>query len=171
MTEPAPGTRATLTAVDPRRAARIGAAVGVVLFVVWMLAAVLVYVLLGVTGVWSRVNGLAGDLFGSGGVGAGMYFGVAVAVGVLEVVVAALAVPVGALVYNAVAGYTGGLQVTVEAAVEPVETVEPVEPVVKDPAASGWGQRPEPAEAGGAHRAADGGAAGNQPENLPENLH
>ncbi|HAJ52196.1 MAG TPA: hypothetical protein DCM55_06970, partial [Corynebacterium variabile] len=107
--------RTALAAVDPRSAARIGVAVGVCLFVAWMVAAVLVYIILGATGVWDRVNSLAGDLLGADGVSAGMYFGVAALVGVLEVIVATLFIPLGAMLYNAVAGYVGGLRVTLGA--------------------------------------------------------
>lgn len=118
--------RTTLAAVDPRSAARIGVAVGVCLFVAWMVAAMLVYIILGATGVWDRVNSLAGDLLGADGVSAGMYFGVAALVGVLEVIVATLFIPLGAMLYNAVAGYVGGLRVTLGAGavVEAVEASE-----------------------------------------------
>lgn len=119
----------TLTAVEPRSAAKIGAAVGVCLFVAWMVAVALVYILLGATGVWDRINSLAGDLFGQEGVSAGMYFGVAAGVGVLEVVVTALFFPLGAVLYNAVADYTGGVRVTLGAGsvVEDVSDVEGAE--------------------------------------------
>lgn len=118
--------RTTLAAVDPRSAARLGVAVGVCLFVAWMVAAMLVYIILGATGVWDRVNSLAGDLLGADGVSAGMYFGVAALVGVLEVIVATLFIPLGAMLYNAVAGYVGGLRVTLGAGavVEAVEASE-----------------------------------------------
>jgi hypothetical protein len=107
--------RTTLASIDPRSAAKLGAAVGVCLFVAWMIAAVLVYIILGAAGVWDRVNSLAGDLLGADGVSAGMYFGIAALVGVVEVVVAALFIPLGAMLYNAVAGYVGGLRVTLGA--------------------------------------------------------
>ena len=118
--------RTTLAAVDPRSAARLGVAVGVCLFVAWMVAAMLAYIILGATGVWDRVNSLAGDLLGADGVSAGMYFGVAALVGVLEVIVATLFIPLGAMLYNAVAGYVGGLRVTLGAGavVEAVEASE-----------------------------------------------
>ena len=118
--------RTTLAAVDPRSAARLGVAVGVCLFVAWMVAAMLVYIILGATGVWGRVNSLAGDLLGADGVSAGMYFGIAALVGVLEVIVATLFIPLGAMLYNAVAGYVGGLRVTLGAGavVEAVEASE-----------------------------------------------
>lgn len=118
--------RTTLAAVDPRSAARLGVAVGVCLFVARMVAAMLVYIILGATGVWGRVNSLAGDLLGADGVSAGMYFGVAALVGVLEVIVATLFIPLGAMLYNAVAGYVGGLRVTLGAGavVEAVDASE-----------------------------------------------
>lgn len=104
--------RTTVAAISPRSALKIGAAVGICLFVAWMIAALLAYILLGATGVWDRVNSLAGDLLGSGGVSAGTFFGLAAAIGVLEVVVAVLFMPLAALLYNAVAGYVGGLSIT-----------------------------------------------------------
>ena len=123
--------RTALAAVDPRSAAKIGAAVGVCLFVAWMVAAVLVYIILGATGVWDRVNSLAGDLLGADGVSAGMYFGIAALVGVVGVVVAALFIPLGAMLYNAVAGYVGGLRVTLGAGAV-LEAVEASEDVAED---------------------------------------
>ena len=108
--------RTTLTAVGPRSALKIGAAVGVCLFVAWMIAAALVHVLLGATGVWDRVNSLAGDLFAADGLSTGTYFGLAALLGLVEVVVVTLLFPLGAVLYTAVAGFVGGLEVTVDAA-------------------------------------------------------
>lgn len=110
--------RTILTAVDPRSALKIGAWVGVCLFVAWMVAAVLIYVLLGATGVWGRVDDLAADLFGVDGFGAGRYFAAAAGVGLLEVAVIVLLVPLGALVYNGVAGYAGGLRLSLREEIE-----------------------------------------------------
>lgn len=159
--------RTRLVAVDPRSALYLGAAVGACLFVAWMIAAVLVYILLGATGVWDRVNSLSGDLLGSDGVSVGMYFGLAALVGLVEVVVAALFVPLSALLYNAVAGYVGGLWLTLGEGVTVDEDVVEEdagavelsqEPVGSDtqedagtsgdspggPGSEGWGKHPAP---------------------------
>lgn len=137
--------RTTLAAVDPRSAAKLGAAVGVCLFVAWMVAAVLVYIILGAAGVWDRVNSLAGDLLGADGVSAGMYFGIAALVGVVEVVVAALFIPLGAMLYNAVAGYVGGLRVTLGAgAVLEAAEASASEDVAEDAAAEDEAYTAEP---------------------------
>jgi len=44
-----------------------------------------------------------------------MYFGLTALVGVVEVVVVSLFVPLSAMLYNAIAGYVGGLRVTLDA--------------------------------------------------------
>lgn len=144
--------RTTLTTVGPRSALKIGAAVGVCLFVAWMIAAALVHVLLGATGVWDRVNSLAGDLFAADGLSTGTYFGLAALLGLVEVVVVTLLFPLGAVLYTAVAGFVGGLEVTVDAA-----------DVAADAVAEDSG---DSADADGADVAAD--ADGTAPVTAPE---
>ncbi|AGP29674.1 DUF3566 domain-containing protein [Corynebacterium terpenotabidum] len=169
MTDDRRQVRTTLTSIDPRSAARIGAAVGACLFMAWMVAAVLLYVLLGATGVWGRVNSLAGDLLGSDGMSAGMFFGIAAVIGVLEVGVTVLSVPLAAVLYNAVAGYVGGLRIslgegtvvedadggsgTSDAVDAVAESTAPETPApVSGAGAAGWGV-PSGKSTGGAHRA------------------
>lgn len=175
MTDDRRQVRTTLTSIDPRSAARIGAAVGACLFMAWMVAAVLLYVLLGATGVWGRVNSLAGDLLGSDGMSAGMFFGIAAGIGVLEVGVTVLSVPLAAVLYNAVAGYVGGLRISLGEgtvvedadggsgasdavgaahAIDAVgESTAPETPApVSGAGAAGWGV-PSGKSTGGAHRA------------------
>lgn len=169
MTDDRRQVRTTLTSIDPRSAARIGAAVGACLFMAWMVAAVLLYVLLGATGVWGRVNSLAGDLLGSDGMSAGMFFGIAAGIGVLEVGVTVLSVPLAAVLYNAVAGYVGGLRIslgegtvvedadggsgTSDAVDAVAESTAPETPApVSGAGAAGWGV-PSGKSTGGAHRA------------------
>lgn len=149
--------RTTLTAVGPRSALKIGAAVGVCLFVAWMIAAALVHVLLGATGVWDRVNSLAGDLFAADGLSTGTYFGLAALLGLVEVVVVTLLFPLGAVLYTAVAGFVGGLEVTVDAA--DVDAAD----VAADAVAEDSG---DSADADGADVAAD--ADGTAPVTAPE---
>lgn len=103
----------TLSRISPRSALRVAAAMNAVLFLVWMVVALVVFIGLGVSGVWGRMNSLLADLTGSDTVGAGTYFGAAAAVGVLEAVVVTLLAPVAAVLYNSVATLVGGLRVTV----------------------------------------------------------
>lgn len=103
----------TLNRISPRSALRVAAAMNTVLFLVWMVAALVVFIGLGISGVWGRMNSLLADLTGSDTVGAGTYFGVAAGVGVLEAVVVTVLAPVVAVLYNSVATLVGGLRVTV----------------------------------------------------------
>lgn len=158
-------TVSIVRSVGPGSAARIGAGVGACLFVAWMAAAALIYILLGATGIRDRVNSLAGDLLASDGVSAGMYFGVAAALGAVEVVALVLLCPLCAVIYNGIAHYVGGLRVTlvpVEDAVEdavqdpgqdapgdirPGDTTPPEdadEVPGTGPASEGWGARTDP---------------------------
>lgn len=166
-------TVSIVRSVGPGSAARIGAGVGACLFVAWMAAAALIYILLGATGIRDRVNSLAGDLLASDGVSAGMYFGVAAALGAVEVVALVLLCPLCAVIYNGIAHYVGGLRVTLVPVEDAVEDAvqDPVESAVQDagqdapgdfrpgdttppedadevpgtgPASEGWGARTDP---------------------------
>lgn len=146
-------TVSIVRSVGPGSAARIGAGVGACLFVAWMAAAALIYILLGATGIRDRVNSLAGDLLASDGVSAGMYFGVAAALGAVEVVALVLLCPLCAVIYNGIAHYVGGLRVTlvpVEDApgdIRPGDTTPPEdadEVPGTGPASEGWGARTDP---------------------------
>jgi hypothetical protein len=105
----------TVNRISPRSALRVAGAMNAALFLVWMVAALVVFIVLGVSGVWGRMNSLLADLTGSDTVGAGTYFGVAAGVGLLEAVVVTLLAPVVAVLYNSVATLVGGLRVTVGA--------------------------------------------------------
>ncbi|AHW62470.1 DUF3566 domain-containing protein [Corynebacterium glyciniphilum] len=105
--------RASLREIAPLSALKIGAILSACVFVAWMVAAALIYIFLGLGGVWDRMNNLLADLIGADRISAGLYFGVAAGVGLLEFIVVTLFAPVMALLYNAATGLVGGLQVTI----------------------------------------------------------
>ncbi|RAV32856.1 DUF3566 domain-containing protein [Corynebacterium heidelbergense] len=106
------GTTRTLTRIDPKSAFKLGAMFSVALFLVWLVAMLIVWFLLVITGIWGKANGMLGDISGGSVIGTGMYFGVVVGWGLLEIVVVTLLAPVMAAVYNACASLVGGLRVT-----------------------------------------------------------
>ncbi|MDN5718247.1 MULTISPECIES: DUF3566 domain-containing protein [unclassified Corynebacterium] len=106
--------RASLREIAPLSALKIGAVLSACVFAAWMVAAALIYIFLGLGGVWDRMNNLLADLIGADRISAGLYFGVAAGVGLLEFVVVTLFAPVTALLYNAATGLVGGLRVTIE---------------------------------------------------------
>lgn len=114
--------RATLREISPLSALKIGAILSACVFAAWMVAAALIYIFLGLGGIWDRMNNLLSDLIGGEQVSTGMYFGLAFGIGLLEFVVVTLFAPVFALLYNAAAGLVGGLHVSITP--DAVETPE-----------------------------------------------
>lgn len=105
--------RATLKEISPLSAMKVGAILSACIFAAWMIAAALIYIFLGIGGIWDRMNNLLADLIGAEQISAGLYFGLAAGIGVLEFVVVMLIAPVFALLYNSAAGLVGGLHVTI----------------------------------------------------------
>ncbi|MEY8566456.1 DUF3566 domain-containing protein [Corynebacterium sp.] len=117
--------RASVREVAPLSALKIGAILSACVFAAWMVAAALIYIFLGLAGVWDRMNNLLADLIGADSLSAGLYFGVALGVGLLEFIVVTLFAPVMAVLYNAATGLVGGLSVTIDP--ERVQEAEPTE--------------------------------------------
>ena len=57
--------RASLREIAPLSALKIGAILSACVFVAWMVAAALIYIFLGLGGVWDRMNNLLADLIGA----------------------------------------------------------------------------------------------------------
>ena len=93
-------------------------ALAVVLFLVWMVAAGVLYGVLGGMGVWDRLNGTYADLVtgqqATGGtlISAWRVFGVAAVVGAINSLLFAVAMTIVAFVYNVTADLVGGVEVT-----------------------------------------------------------
>ena len=104
----------SITHIDPISALKVGFLMSAALFAVWLVATLVIYIGLAIAGVWDKLNGLIGDLTGTGEFGFGTYFGAVFALGLLELVVLTLLAPVAAVAYNASAQLLGGLRVKLD---------------------------------------------------------
>ncbi|MEJ8281395.1 DUF3566 domain-containing protein [Pseudonocardia spirodelae] len=107
-----------LKRLDPWSVLKMALALAVVLWLVWMVAAGVLYGVLGGMGVWDRLNGTYADLVTSqqqtGGslISAGRVFGLAAVVGAVNSLLFAVAITIVAFVYNVAADLVGGIEVT-----------------------------------------------------------
>ncbi|TQM16152.1 DUF3566 domain-containing protein [Pseudonocardia kunmingensis] len=103
---------------DPWSALKLGLVLAVVLFFIWLVAVGVLYGALDGMGVWDRLNGTYADLVsgdtptGSPLISAGRVFGFAAVIGAINSLLFAVAVTVGAFVYNVSADLVGGIEVT-----------------------------------------------------------
>lgn len=100
--------------VDPISALKMGFLLGATLFAVWIVAAIVLFLGLEIAGVWDRLNSLVMDLTGMAEMGFGLYFGVVMILGLIELVIITLFAPVAAIAYNASATLLGGLRVKID---------------------------------------------------------
>lgn len=110
----ADGRSVTIEKINPISALKVGSSFGVCLFVVWMLAVTIVWIVLGAAGVWDRLENLLVDLLGLESLSPAIYFGTAAALGLLEMIVFVLLAPVAALVYNSGEQLFGGLKLSLK---------------------------------------------------------
>ena len=103
-----------VTHINPMSALKLGFMVNLCFLVVLLVASLLLYIVLGIAGVWGNLNSLLGDLTGTGSFGILEYLGVVLAFGLVELVVFTLLAPVLAMIYNLSAQIIGGLRVTVD---------------------------------------------------------
>jgi hypothetical protein len=107
-----------LRRLDPWSVLKLALVLAVVLFLVWLVAVGVLYGVLDGIGVWDRLNGTYADLVsgeapsGSPLISAGRVFGIAAVVGAINSLLFAVAVTVGAFVYNVSADLVGGIEVT-----------------------------------------------------------
>lgn len=107
-----------LKRLDPWSVLKMALALAVVLFLVWMVAAGVLYGVLGGMGVWDRLNGTYADLVtgqaqeGGSLISAGRVFLLAAVVGAINSLLFAVALTIGAFVYNVAADLVGGIEVT-----------------------------------------------------------
>ncbi|MDN5914747.1 MAG: DUF3566 domain-containing protein [Pseudonocardia sp.] len=107
-----------LKRLDPWSVLKMALALAVVLFLVWMVAAGVLYGVLGGMGVWDRLNGTYADLVtgqtqNSGAlISAGRVFLLAGVVGAINSLLFAVALTIVAFVYNVAADLVGGIEVT-----------------------------------------------------------
>jgi hypothetical protein len=107
-----------LKKLDPWSVLKLALVLAVVLFFIWLVAVGVLYGVLDGMGVWDRLNGTYADLVsgeaqtGSQLISAGRVFGLAAVVGAINSLLFAVAVTVGAFVYNVSADLVGGIEVT-----------------------------------------------------------
>jgi hypothetical protein len=103
---------------DPWSVLKLALVLAVVLFFIWLVAVGVLYGVLDGIGVWDRLNGTYADLVsgetrtGSSLISAGRVFGLAAVVGAINSLLFAVAMTVGAFVYNVSADLVGGVEVT-----------------------------------------------------------
>ena len=107
-----------LKRLDPWSVLKLALVLAVVLFLIWLVAVGVLYGVLDGMGVWDRLNGTYADLVaggqGSGNelISAGRVLGVSAVVGAINSLLFAVALTVGAFVYNVAADLVGGVEVT-----------------------------------------------------------
>jgi hypothetical protein len=104
---------------DPWSVLKLALVLAGVLFLVWMVAVGLLYGVLDGMGVWDRLNGTYSDLVSGDGASGGQtlisawrVFGYAALFGVVNSVLAAVALTVSAFLYNVSADLVGGIELT-----------------------------------------------------------
>jgi transmembrane protein DUF3566 len=107
-----------LKRLDPWSALKLGLVLAVVLFFIWLVAVGVLYGALDGMGVWDRLNGTYADLVSGDAptngplISAGRVFGFAAVIGAINSLLFAVAVTVGAFVYNVSADLVGGIELT-----------------------------------------------------------
>ena len=107
-----------LKRLDPWSVLKLALVLAVVLFFIWLVAVGVLYGVLDGMGVWDRLNGTYADLVsgeaqtGNRLISAGRVFGLAAVVGAINSLLFAVAVTVGAFVYNVCTDLVGGIEVT-----------------------------------------------------------
>ncbi|MGQ0576130.1 MAG: DUF3566 domain-containing protein [Pseudonocardia sp.] len=108
-----------LKRLDPWSVLKLALVLAGVLFLVWMVAVGLLYGVLDGMGVWDRLNGTYSDLVSGDGAAGGQslisawrVFGYAALFGIINSVLAAVALTVSAFIYNVCADLVGGIEVT-----------------------------------------------------------
>ncbi|MPY77287.1 MAG: hypothetical protein GEV04_02090 [Actinophytocola sp.] len=106
--------------IDPWSVLKLSLVLGVALFLVWLVAVGLLYIVLDGMGVWDKLNGTYSSLVSGEGsdaasdplISAGNVFGVAAIIGMINIVLLSALTTVCAFIYNVSADLAGGLEVT-----------------------------------------------------------
>lgn len=106
--------------IDPWSVLKLSLVLGVALFLVWMVAVGLLYIVLDGMGVWDKLNGTYTSLVSGEGadavsdplISAGRVFGVAAIIGMVNIVLLSALATVSAFIYNVSADLAGGLEIT-----------------------------------------------------------
>jgi hypothetical protein len=108
-----------LRRIDPWSTFKVSAVLAIALFLIWMIAIGVLYVILDGMGVWDQINNSFTSLISSDNttessfqITAGTVFGIAAGVGALYVIVFTALTTVGAFIYNMSSDLVGGIEVT-----------------------------------------------------------
>ncbi|GAB3943145.1 DUF3566 domain-containing protein [Corynebacterium tapiri] len=107
-----------LTHVSPISAFKVAAATSLVGFIAWMIAVILLYLGMDLAGIWASVNSVLGGVGGSQKIGFGLVVGLGALMGAILAVLLTVLAPIGALIYNAIVGLVGALEVETADVVE-----------------------------------------------------
>ncbi len=112
-------TSLQLQRLEPWSVLKLSLVLSVAGFLVWMVAVGVLYGVLAGMGVWDQINGTYSDLTSANNaqvstdlVSGGRVFGVALVIGLVNIVLLTALATVGALIYNVVADLVGGVEVT-----------------------------------------------------------
>jgi pheromone shutdown protein TraB len=108
-----------LKRIDPWTVLKISLIVAIVMFFVWMIAVGVLYLSLGSMDVWTKVNSTWQALTSADASGSpqplitpGAVFGVTAVIGAINIVLFTALATIAAFVYNAAAGMSGGVEIT-----------------------------------------------------------
>lgn len=106
-----------LRSIDPWSALKTSLLLSVAMFLVWMVAVAIIYIVLDGMGVWDRLNTGVSDIVSDQGesgtlIGPGQVFGVAAILGVINIVLFTALSTLGAFIYNLSSDMVGGVEVT-----------------------------------------------------------
>lgn len=112
-------TSLQLQRLEPWSVLKLSLVLSVAGFLVWMVAVGVLYGVLAGMGVWDQINGTYSDLTSANNaqmstelVSGGRVFGVAMVIGLVNIVLMTALTTVGSLIYNVTADFVGGIEVT-----------------------------------------------------------
>ena len=112
-------TSLQLQRLEPWSVLKLSLVLSVAGFLVWMIAVGVLYGVLAGMGVWNQINGTYSDLTSANNaqvstelVSGGRVFGVAMVIGLVNIVLMTALATVGSLIYNIAADLVGGIEVT-----------------------------------------------------------
>jgi Transmembrane domain of unknown function (DUF3566) len=112
-------TSLQLQRLDPWSVLKLSLVLSVAGFLVWLVAVGVLYGVLAGMGVWDQINGTYSDLTSANNaqmstelVSGGRVFGVAMVIGLVNIVLMTALATVGSLVYNVAADLVGGIEIT-----------------------------------------------------------
>lgn len=106
-----------LRSIDPWSTLKVSFLLSVAMFLVWMVAVAIIYIVLDGMGVWDRLNTGLSDIVSDQNdtstlIGPGQVFGVAAILGMINIVLFTALSTLGAFIYNLSSDMVGGVEVT-----------------------------------------------------------